>query len=546
MNPSVVKALELVLFACLTKTIYSQHGVHTVELKDLERISETEESSFNKEDVSVVASGASLVFIGKIFHSAVQYILLVIISRILGVESFGLYMLGFTITSFLTIVSRMGLDNAAIRFVSIHNGTGEKVLIRQVILKILRYALFFSSFITILLLFFSETLAQVLFEKPELEQVLLVLSISIPFVAIMTISLSVTQGFKKMKYSVYCQDIFYPLMNLILVTLFYSLGSRLFGVMLALVISSMFSFVLSLYFLKKIMKEMNIEKRDKKQSAPEVKGLLGYASPLLLITLLTMLLTWVDTIMLGYFRSSSEVGIYSAAIKTSVLSGLILLSFNTIFSPMIADFYNRKQMRRLESMFKLSASWIFIFTLPFFLILLLFANAIMSLFGKDFIAGANILIIIATGFFLNASTGSVGNMLIMSDHQRLMLFNSGTIFIFNIVANYLLIPAYGMIGAAFTSCLSMVSYNVLMLFQVYWVLHMHPYDARFIKVALLGGVLFLLFYVMIMSFAFSIWVQLILLMPAFLISYFGLIYKTCVGDEEMLIVEKIKVKVGLS
>jgi len=505
--------------------------------------------SYNKGDISTFATGASVVFFGKLFRSFVQYIFLIVISRLLGVESFGLYMLGFTIISFSEVVGRLGLDNAAIRYVSMHNGAGEGGLVKAVISRAIQYALLFSLLIMVCLYLSANLLAVQVFGKPDLEIVIQVMSVSIPFLTVMTVALAATQGFKRMKYSAYCQSIFFPLANLSLAIVFYLLGSRLFGVMLAWVLSSVMSLVLSLYYLKIVTSGIKPQtpdagNADADGTPPRLTGLLSYSSPLLLIVLLTTLLTWVDILMLGYFRTSGEVGIYSAATKTAMLTGLILISVNTIFSPMIADLYNKKETQRLESMFKFSASWIYILSMPFFLLFVLFAREIMTVFGAEFIAGWSVLVIISFAYYINASTGSVGNMLIMSGHQKLMMYNSIAVFIFNIITNYLLIPAYGMIGAAITSCLSIIAYNILMLAEVYWWLEMHPYNVRFVKASIYGVVAFLVFFFLANSVSWPALVQLTVFAPLFLATYFGLIYRNCMGDEEMVILDKIKARLA--
>lgn len=502
-----------------------------------------EQQAHKNEDISTVASGASVVFFGKVFRSLTQYFLLIILSRMLGVKDFGLYVLGISLISFAAMIGRMGLDNAAIRFVSIHNGAGETQLVKMVITRTMKYTLAFSLFITLVLYFSANRLSSQVFQKPELEIVLELLSLSIPFITLMTVALAVTQGFKRMKYSAYCQDIFFPLANLSLVMFFYWLGYELVGVLLAWVLSSIVALFLSLYYLNHVTSEIVIKTKNTEQSLPKLSGLISYASPLLLIVLLTTLLTWVDTLMLGYFSSSEAVGIYGAAAKTGMLTGIILVSVNTIFSPMIADFYNKKQTQRLEATFKFSASWIYILSLPFFLIFVLFSREIMALFGDEFIVGWSVLVIISFGFYVNASTGSVGNMLIMSGHQKIMMYNSVFVFVLNIICNYLLIPVYGMIGAAITSCLSIVIYNLLMLLEVYWYLKMHPYNIKFVKASLSGLVIFIVFFLASSLISLPLLIKLVLLIPLFCLGYFWLIYKLCLGDEEKVIMEKIKAKV---
>jgi len=85
----------------------------------------------------------------------------------------------------------------------------------------------------------------------------------------------------------------------------------------------------------------------------------------------------------------------------------------------------------------------------------------MGLFGPKFEEGALVLTILAIGQFINVATGSVGYLLMMSGHERLMRNNVACMAIVNIFISLLLIPWLGVIGAAISTAISLAAVNLI-------------------------------------------------------------------------------------
>jgi O-antigen/teichoic acid export membrane protein len=478
------------------------------------------------------------------FRGGIQYLYLVVTSRVLGPESFGLYMLGFTVISFAEVVGRIGLDLSATRFVSLNLGVGDSRGVRSVVGKTLALTAVSATLVAAFLFVSADRLWARAFDMPELGPLLRLLSLSVPFLAVMAVALAATQGFQVMKYAVYSQAVFHPSANLAFASIFYAFGSRLEGAVHAWLLASLLASILSLHFLRRLMRTASTteSRRAEKKSTPTAGDLLGHSSPLVLIIFLTSLLMWTDTLMLGYFRSENEVGIYSAALRTAMLIGLILLSFNTVFAPRIADLHNRNETARLDSLLKLTGRWIYSLTVPFFLLLVLLPEDVMRLFGASFGVGKTALAILAIGQFVNASTGPVGTVLVMTGHQRIMLLNSAVVFLFNIASNYALIPQYGMTGAAIASAASIALYNLAMLAEVYYFLHMHPYSRMFLRTTVAGLSAAAAFYGLLTVYPSVQPVRIAIYAPLFLAGLFLLLFRTCWTDEDRETVAAIKAR----
>jgi O-antigen/teichoic acid export membrane protein len=85
---------------------------------------------------------------------------------------------------------------------------------------------------------------------------------------------------------------------------------------------------------------------------------------------------------------------------------------------------------------------------PILLLFVLFPAKVLALFGAKFAGGAPVLAILAIGQFVNVATGSVGWILIMCGYERLMRNIIIVCATATVALNFLLIPLYGVVGAA--------------------------------------------------------------------------------------------------
>jgi O-antigen/teichoic acid export membrane protein len=444
-----------------------------------------EKPEIHKEELAKVAKGAGITLVGKIIGNGVSFLYIVIVARFLGSETLGLFMIGLAISNFAGIIGLLGLDRGVIRYVAMYHGRRDAQRVKGAIVKGIEFSFITSIIAGAILFLFAGPLAINLFNKLELEKILMVLSLSIPFFSFMWIALSSTEGFLTMKYTVYGRNLFLPVTNLSAALLLFALGIKLYGIVAAYVISTILTSILSLYYLIKVFPDI-----VKTEAIYESKELLRFSIPLLSMVFFNFIVMWTDTLMLGYFSSSQEVGIYNGAMKIALLISVILMSFNSIFAPMLSGLYSKKEMGKIENLFKNVTKWIYTISLPVFLLILLLSEEILSILGSEFISGRHPLIILALAQLINAGVGSTGVILIMSGKQNLMMVNTVCASLVNIILNYLLIPPYGMTGAAIATGITMVGVNIAMMVEIFFLFNMHAYNSKYIKPTLSGAAAF--------------------------------------------------------
>ncbi len=428
--------------------------------------------------------GAGLSFLGQIISTGLKYLTQVILAWLMGAELFGLYTLGIILYQLAELFPRMGLETGAIRYVSIHHAQHDQRRLKGVLLQALGLPFISGLGFGAILFFVSEPVAQVVFNQPELVSVLQTFALALPFGASMMAGVFATTGFQTATYKVLIWEILLPLLNLLLAVVLLYLGWGLWGASIAWVIALMGSLIATIIVLQKLYPVL-----FQRQPRPifESKQLLALSIPLSLGSFLWLIMLWTDILMLGYFRSPTEVGIYRAASQTALLMTLFTRSLVTIFTPMIANFYNSGNLSELDKLFRLAARWSFSLTLPLFLVVAVTGEDLLKVFGQEFGLGWIPLIILAAGQLARAGPGGFAmHILSMSGHQYLKLVGDVILAVTNIALNLFMIPRWGLVGAAIATGISILGVNLLRICQVYCVLGVHGFQWGYLKVIVAG------------------------------------------------------------
>lgn len=177
---------------------------------------------------------------------------------------------------------------------------------------------------------------------------------------------------------------------------------------------------------------------------------------MLLSASLIVFLGWADSIILGIFKDSAEVGIYSVLIKVAAVVSFAMQATDSILAPKIAAAYATNQIALFKKMIRFTVVVNTVVALGLFLGIFLFKNFILGLFGEEFIPFAWALIILAAGQLVNAILGPVSAMFQMTGYQvywQNILFIA---FVVNVILNLSLVQSYGIYGVATATAVSVV------------------------------------------------------------------------------------------
>lgn len=425
--------------------------------------------------LGTLARGAAWAFVGRIVGTGLRYVGHVGVARLFGVEAFGLFMLGLGVYQFLELVASLGLVQGIVRQAAIFRHRGDRERLHGLVRAGRGLTLLAGSLLGFGLLLGAAPLAGA-FREPLLGDVLRTFALALPFGAAAGVLASYTTAFETTRYLILTRELAQPGAFLVGLGLCAGLDCGLPDVALAWGLAALGAFLLIHGFLRVLLTP-----HPTTRGASEWAGLLRSSWPLWLASLSGFALLWTDTFLLGYFRTAEEVGVYRAAVQTALLLSLPLTALNAIFSPMIAALHHAGELDKLARLFKTTARWSLSLTAPGFLLVALYGQAILTLFGETFAQGQVPLLILAGAQLISAATGSVGFALIMSGRTISYLRGDFALVGVNLLLNLVLIPRWGALGAAWATGLSVAGVNLLRLWQVHRALGFHPFERAYLR-----------------------------------------------------------------
>jgi O-antigen/teichoic acid export membrane protein len=407
--------------------------------------------------------GASSTFLLKIVGLLVGYGLAIFITNKFGAFVFGQYVTALLIVEILSIISRLGIDTALVRFISRYVHKGASSLINQLFFKSIALVTLSAVVFNLLLLFFSDYIAN--FMNLD-EEYLLIVSFSFIPLVLFHMNTQAIRGLKQMMSFSFLNNVAITLFTFILMVVLVAFSTSEKLPIYAYVMS-VFVMTISSYFLWFFHRAKIVDsKQNNSESELSTKALFKVSIPLLLGQSMMLIMGKVDLFMLANMTSSDKVGIYNIALKLSMLAYMGLMAVNSIAAPKFSEIHSSGDIDALKKIVQQSTKTIFWVTFPVILLFLIFPDTILGVFGDEFKLAAMALIILSISKMFSAISGSVGTFLQMVGKQN--VFQNILIFtaIINIVLNYTLIPMYGIDGAAFASAISGVIWNVLMIIYI--------------------------------------------------------------------------------
>ena len=192
------------------------------------------------------------------------------------------------------------------------------------------------------------------------------------------------------------------------------------------------------------------------------------ALPIFLVEGFFFLLLNADVLMVGALMEPSDVAIYFATVKTLAIIHFVYFAVKAAVAHRFAARIHDEDKTELRALARRTVTWTFWPSLLMAGLVLLAGPLLLSLFGADFVQGYPLLFILATGIVLRASIGPAEALLTMSGHQNICAAVIGCILAINITLNAVLIPHFGLYGAAFATMLATIAETFALFQLVRW------------------------------------------------------------------------------
>ncbi|KAB1070767.1 oligosaccharide flippase family protein [Methylobacterium planeticum] len=191
--------------------------------------------------------------------------------------------------------------------------------------------------------------------------------------------------------------------------------------------------------------------------------------PFLIANIALLLNAQIDTVVVGVIGTSADVALYRIGAQSAIVSTFALQVIQNVASPYIAKFHADGNSIRVKQIFRIVQAITFVFNLVITILFSLAGGEILTLlFGKSYAAAQPILVIISTGYLLNAACGPIGMLLSMTGHEKALSRITWMTAIVNIAAAFVLGFYFGVIGISVATALSVAAYHLLMRFYARW------------------------------------------------------------------------------
>tara|TARA_R110002020_G_scaffold330083_1_gene545777 strand:- start:300 stop:1601 length:1302 start_codon:yes stop_codon:yes gene_type:complete len=371
----------------------------------------------------------------------------------------------FTRSSLLVLggICLLGTNQAIIYYSGILDAKNSFASLKGVYIKMVIIILSLSALFFVIINFVDPAHINNFFKKEDAYSLILKIIVCIGAFSISMLNIDTLRACKQTLFSELYRNLFryLPFFILALTLVFIDKTQWLVEVyLLGFVILAIVTSVQVFFALKKTLKFRN-------EIAFSYRSILSKSSPMALSAVAYFLMQSVDIILLGKFVDFDTVAYYAVAVKIATVSSLGLQSVNIAIAPKIAEIYNRTEMKRLKEVIRNSVRLIVLLSLPALLVLGVFASFFLNLFGSEYVIAKEALWILLIGQLFNSLCGPIGIYMNMTGKQNKLHIILLLGLLLNVVLNVLLIPKYGMLGAAFATAISMLMWNAIAVIYTY-------------------------------------------------------------------------------
>ena len=389
---------------------------------------------------------AIITFIGIIFSKFFAYVYRLIVAR-LGPTDYGTFSLGYAIYGFALIFAMLGLSQAVLRYIPYYRAnkdTGnEHGTLKTSLVIMLVSSLLFSG----LLFAFADYFAN-LFRTPDLALVIRFFAIALPFAALGMLLVSVLKAYKKVAQATLPQYYIEGIAKIILTALLLWLGYGLLGAIGGFISAVIIMFLAAAWLSRKYLF---------RKGAWVAKELLPYSVTLMFSGFLYYIIYYTDSLMVGYYKDAAQVGIYNVSLPTAGLLFIIPEAILVLFVPLMTEYYAKGNKAKFYDLYRKSFWYSLLFNLPVFLVLFFFSKIVIQLlFGSAYVPGALALSILSIGYFFRLVFMPHTRLLEVFKKQKVLLVITIIAALMNVAINFVLIPAYGIVGGAISTTITYV------------------------------------------------------------------------------------------
>jgi len=415
------------------------------------------------ENISGIIKGSTVMMLAKYFAVFLGFISSMVINWHYGTSTLGLIATFASLLQILIIFTVLGNQTLLVKLLPVYVENQQKKAALELIKKISLLTAFTA--LTVLVIFNS---LRVFFEIRLFEQIdgyHVLLSALLVIMAYSRVTKFILRGLGDYRLFSLLETV-PAFITLPIIFLSVALGLREYEFLHAHYLASLFTLILGIYLFKSQSKKILHQASDTVKSET-LSAIIFTSIPMFGTSLGSIVINNSDILILSHYHDKEIVGIYSIYAKLAGIMMVLITGINAMFATRVSGLYSQGKIEEMRKVVKNVTLYSFTISACIAIVLLIFSGPFLSLYGPDFNEYVFSLYILIAATLINSFFGSTGIFMNMTNqHQRFFII-MGFAAIVNIFLNILLVPNYGMIGAALTTLVTIIIWNSISTYFIY-------------------------------------------------------------------------------
>ncbi len=419
----------------------------------------------------------------KFLSIFIGYFFIWLLAKWLGASGVGVFSTAWTILMIGAVFGKIGFDTSIVKFIAGSIGRKDQHHVRPIYRHSITIVGINALVVAIILYIFAQPISELFFNSAQYTNIVRIIAITVIPLSLLNINAESLKALKNITaFSIFQNSSIY--LAIILIMLFLTNHgitnkTSIFSLSIGVSVLMLISFIVVFANFKRKLHD----NPDKPEYRFNFKKTIGISLPMMLTNSLFLIMSWMDILMLSAFKTEVDVGIYNTSLKISAAISIALIAINSIALPKYAELFEKKDYLGFRKVVKQVSFINFGLSLPVFLLILLVPGFLLGIFGEEFVAGKMSLIILSIGQIFSAFSGSTIHVLNMTGKESAAKNILITTALLNLLLNYLLVPKYGINGAAIATAISTIIWNILAEISIYRHLKFLTYPLISIKKA---------------------------------------------------------------
>lgn len=449
-----------------------------------------------------------MVFFMKVLSIIISYLSRMLLARNLTPQEYGLFFAVFTFVALGNKLRGIGLGQALVKYIAEFNVRHQYNEIKTAIASVILMKIIGSVILGGIFFLMAEFLARHYFKHPDAEFLLKMLILLFFIKMLFVTAVQVLRGMQKVNTAA-CSEFIINTLVLLMLFVFFPVCQNKVNVPLFAYISA--SLIASLLFQIIACKTFPFFRYEIRDFVFISKKLLLFGLLVLVTGFGGQIISYFDTLMLIHFRSLEEVGVYNVILPSALVFLFLSRSISYVVFPVISELWAKSDRKRVSEGLRLVHKYAFLFIIPPLCTVFVFSRMfIIIFFGSQYVTGSAALQILLVGMLFFSIAGINNNIISGIGHPQtvtgIVLFSA----LFNITANIILIPHFGIQGAAAATSLSYLINMVLSTYHVGKYIKLSYPVTIWLKLAFSGSIFMLIIYYLKGLSTLNPWVELML------------------------------------